>query len=136
MSRRIRRFEDLAQAESGNSDKILLAAQTPTAMKGSIASYWPGRCGSNTENVPFCGMTLRDRRFERSTRYFLYQFIFFENFQTLRKFACTHRLTEYVAQELWSSISKSMSRLPPLLLASRLTQSHRRAARGRSPARR
>jgi CRISPR-associated endonuclease Cas1 len=39
-------------------------------------------------------------------------------------------VAEYVAQELWSSISKPTSRLPRLLLASRLTQTHRRAVKG------
>ena len=39
-------------------------------------------------------------------------------------------VTEYVAQELWSSISKSTSRLGTLRLASRLTQAHRRAVKG------
>ena len=39
-------------------------------------------------------------------------------------------VAEYVAQELWSSIPKSTSRLAQLLLASRLTQAHRRAVKG------
>lgn len=39
-------------------------------------------------------------------------------------------VAEYVAQELWSSISKSASRLGQQLLASRLTQAHRRAVKG------
>jgi hypothetical protein len=39
-------------------------------------------------------------------------------------------VAEYVAKELWSSISKPASRLPRLLLTSRLTQTHRRAVKG------
>ncbi len=39
-------------------------------------------------------------------------------------------VAEYVAQELWSSISKPTSRLGQQLLASRLTQAHRRAVKG------
>jgi CRISPR-associated endonuclease Cas1 len=39
-------------------------------------------------------------------------------------------VAEYVAQELWSSISRPTSRFPRLLLASRLTQAHRRASKG------
>jgi CRISPR-associated endonuclease Cas1 len=38
-------------------------------------------------------------------------------------------VAEYVAQELWSSISKPTSRLRRFRLASRLTQSHRRAVK-------
>jgi CRISPR-associated endonuclease Cas1 len=38
-------------------------------------------------------------------------------------------VAEYVAQELWSSISKPTSRLARPLLASRLTQAHRRAVK-------
>src|SRR5580704_15419285 len=39
-------------------------------------------------------------------------------------------VAEYVAQELWSSISKPSSRLSRLRLASRLTQAHRRTVKG------
>jgi CRISPR associated protein Cas1 len=39
-------------------------------------------------------------------------------------------VAEYVAQELWSSISKPTSRLAQPVLASRLTQAHRRAVKG------
>jgi CRISPR-associated endonuclease Cas1 len=39
-------------------------------------------------------------------------------------------VAEYVAQELWSSISKSTYRFGQLQLASRLTQAHRRAVKG------
>jgi hypothetical protein len=39
-------------------------------------------------------------------------------------------VTEYVAQELWSSISKPTSRPAQRLLASRLTQAHRRGVKG------
>src|SRR5439155_17437213 len=39
-------------------------------------------------------------------------------------------VAEYCAQELWASISKPASRLARILLASRLTQAHRRAVKG------
>jgi len=51
-----------------------------------------------------------------------------ETADTWRKLAAP--VAEYVAQELWSSISKSTSRLGQLRLASRLTQTHRRAVKG------
>src|SRR5207253_6267240 len=39
-------------------------------------------------------------------------------------------VAEWLAHVLWNSISKPTSRLPRLLLASRLTQAHRRAVKG------